>query len=172
MVAYRGHSSLNPELSQFIPSLSGPQAAPFNILISFLHPKTLHRVWSVGSTPTNALAFAANLSCLKDIFDRFWISFIQRGASFGSLRGASSELGAAVSIYLRWIACLGGKKTELSPLNDGTATGASRTTQQCITAWTRVGCVTFNNGGTATLRVSHYTTVHYGLNESRVRDFQ
>ena len=36
----------------------------------------------------------------------------------------------------------------------------------------RVGCVTFNNDGTATVRVSHYTTVHYGLNESRVRNVQ
>ena len=28
------------------------------------------------------------------------------------------------------------------------------------------------NGGTATVGVSHYTTVHYGLKESRVRNFQ
>ena len=54
-------STLNSH-SLLLPSLSGPQAAPFNIIISFLHPKTLHRVCSVGSTPTSALAFAANLS--------------------------------------------------------------------------------------------------------------
>ena len=40
--------------------------------------------------------------------------------------------------------CLLGNKSELSQLNDGTAT----------------------------VRVSDYTTVHYGLNESRVRNFQ
>ena len=40
--------------------------------------------------------------------------------------------------------CLLGNKSELSQLNDGTAT----------------------------VRVSHYTTVHCGLNESRVRNFQ
>ena len=28
------------------------------------------------------------------------------------------------------------------------------------------------NDGTATVRVSHYTTVHHGLNESMVRSFQ
>ena len=39
---------------------------------------------------------------------------------------------------------LGEKKSELSQLKDGTAA----------------------------VRVSHYTTVHYGLNESRVRNFQ
>ena len=40
--------------------------------------------------------------------------------------------------------CLLGNKSELSHLNDGTAT----------------------------VRVSHYTTVHYGLNESKVRNFK
>ena len=40
--------------------------------------------------------------------------------------------------------CLFGNKSDLSELNDGTAT----------------------------VRVTHYTTVHYGLNESRVRNFQ
>ena len=41
--------------------------------------------------------------------------------------------------------CLLGNKSELSQLKDST---------------------------TATVRVSHYTTVHYDLNESRVRNFK
>ena len=66
----------------------------------------------------------------------------------------------------------GKKESELSQLNDGTATVRVCTIQECITAWTRVGYVTFNNDDTTTVRVSHYTTVHYGLNEGRVRNFQ
>ena len=53
--------------------------------------------------------------------------------------------------------CLLGKNSELSQLNDGTATVRVWHYTQWVTARTRVGCVTFNNDGTVTVRVSHYT---------------
>ena len=147
MVADLGHSSLNPELSQFIvPKLFWPSSGTFqhhhqlstseDTALCLLGRLDTHQRASL----CGQLEFVSRISLIG-----FESRFFQRGASFGSLRGASSELGAAVSIYLRRIACLGKKKkSELSQLNDGTTT----------------------------VRVLHYTTVHYGLKESRVRNFQ
>ena len=146
VVAYLGHSSLNPELSKLIvPKLIWPSSGTFQHHHQFSTSEdTASCLLGRLDTHQHAslcgqLEFVSGTSLID-----FEFRFFQRGASFRSLRGASSELGAAVSIYLRWIACLGEKKNELSQLNDGTAT----------------------------VRVSHYTTVHYALNESRVRNFQ
>ena len=146
MVADLGHSSLNPEFSQFIvPKLFWPSSGTFqhhhqlstseDTASCLLGRLDTHQRASL----CGQLEFVSRISLIG-----FESRFFQRGASFESLRGASSELGAAVSIYLRRIACLRKKKSELSQLNDGTTT----------------------------VRVWHYTTVHYGLKESRVRNFQ
>ena len=39
-------------------------------------------------------------------------------------------------------------------------------------AWEKKSKLSQFNDGTAAVRVSHYTTVHYGLNKSRVLNFQ
>ena len=54
-------------------------------------------------------------------------------------------------------ACLLGNKSELSHLNNGTATVRVSHYTKCIVAWRRVGYVTFNNDSTALVRVAHYT---------------
>ena len=55
--------------------------------------------------------------------------------------------------------CLLGNKSELSHLNDGSATVRVLHYTQCIAAWRRIGYVTFNNDGTATVLVSHYSAL-------------
>ena len=126
MVADLGHSSLNPELSQFIvPKLFWPSSGTFqhhhqlstseDTASCLLGRLDTHQRASL----CGQLEFVSRISLIG-----FESRFFQRGASFGSLRGASSELGAAVSIYLRRIACLGKKKSELSQLNDGHYNGA------------------------------------------------
>ena len=145
VVAYLGHSFFNPELSQsIVPKLVWPSSGTFEHHHQVSTPKdtascllgrldTHQRARLCGQlefdSGTSLIGFESRFSARRLLRESSW---------------ASSELGAAVSIYLRRIACLGEKKSELSQLNDGTAT----------------------------MRVSHYTTVHYGLNESRVRIFQ
>ena len=41
-----------------------------------------------------------------------------------------------------------------------------------LPAWEKKSELSELNDGTATVRVSHYATVYYVLNESRVRNFQ
>ena len=110
--AYLSHSFLNPEISQFIVfKLIWPSGGTFNNII------TLH-------TQTPARQPLRPQLCVR-IFNRFCVSFCQRGALFGNPRGASSELGSTVD-------CLLGNKSELSHLNDCIATVRVSHSTQCI----------------------------------------
>ena len=123
VVAYHGHSSLNPELSQFIvPKLFWPSSGTFqhHHQLSTSEDTAPCLLGRLDTHQRASLCGQLELVSSTSLIG-FESRFFQRGASFGSRRGASSELGAAVSTYLRRIACLG-KKSELSQLNDGTIT--------------------------------------------------
>ena len=145
VVAYLGHSSLNPELSQFIvPKLIWPSSGTFqhhhqlstseDTASCLLGRLDTHQSASL----CGQLAFVSRTS-LKGFESRFFSAarpsrvFVERPRSLG--QQSASICGGLPA----W----GKQKSELSQLNDGTAT----------------------------VRVSHYTTVHYSLNESRVRNF-
>ena len=145
MVAYLGHSFLNPELSQFIvPKLIWPSSGTFQ------H----HRQLSISEDTASCLLgrldthqraslcgqleFVSRTSLIG--FESVFISAARPSGVFVERPRSLEQQSACICDGLpTW-----GKKCELSQLNDGTAT----------------------------VRVSHYTTVHYGLNESRVRNFQ
>ena len=146
MVAYLGHSSLNPELSQFIvPKLIWPSSGTFQ------HYHQLSTSEDTASCLLGRLDTHQRASLcgqLEFVSRTSLIGFESRFSARRVLRESSwNVLGAwSSSQHLSAVDCLfGGKtKSELSQLNDGTAT----------------------------VRVSYYTTVHYGLNESRVRNVQ
>ena len=144
VVAYLGHSSLNPELSQFIvPKLIWPSSGTFQ------HYRQLSTSEDTASCLLGRLdthqraSLCGQLECVSRTY---LIGFESRFSARRVLRESSwSVLGAwSSSQHLSAADCLLGEKSELSQLNESTAT----------------------------VRVSHYTTVHYGMNESRVRNFQ
>ena len=145
MVADLGHSSLNPELLQFIvPKLFWPSSGTFQ------HHHQLSTSKDSASCLLGRLDTHQRASLCGQLEFVSKTSLIGFESRFFSARRVLREsswslLGAwSSSQHLSAADCLLGKKSELSQLNDGTTT----------------------------VRVSHYTTVHYGLKESRVRNFQ
>ena len=146
VVAYLGHSSLNPELSQFIvPKLIWPSSDTFQ-----------HHQLSTSEDTASCLLGRLDTHQRASLCGQ--LEFVSRTSLIGfesRLFSATRPSGVFVerprSLEQQQSASICGglpawekKKSELSQLNDGTAT----------------------------VRVSHYTTVHYGLNESRVCNFQ
>ena len=84
--AHLSHSSLNPELSQFtVLKLIWPSSGTLQ-----------HHYQLTPADTSHANICGRNFECASLIgYEHF---LFQRGALFGSLRGAFSELGAAVSI--------------------------------------------------------------------------
>ena len=146
MVAYLGHSSLNPELSQFIiPKLIWPSSGIFQ------HHHQLSTSEDTASCLLGRLDTHQRASLcgqLEFVSRTSLIGFDSRFFSAARPSGVFVERPRNLEKQSASICCglpaWGKKKSELSQLNDGTAT----------------------------VRVSHYTTMHYGLNESRVRNFQ
>ena len=147
MVAYLGHSSLNPELSQFIvPKLIWPSSGTFQ------HHHQLSTSKDIASCLLGRLDTHQRASLcgqLEFVSRTSLIGFESR--FFSAARPSEVFVERPRSLEQQSASICGGlpawgkkKKSEFSQLNDGTAT----------------------------VRVSHYTTVHYGLNESRVRNFQ
>ena len=145
MVAYLGHSSLNPELSEFfVPKLIWPSSCTFQ---HHHHLSTSEDTASclLGRLDTHQraslcgqLEFVSRTSLIG--FESRFFSAARPSKVFVERPRNLKQHSASIC----GIACLGKKKSELSQLNVGTAT----------------------------VRVSHYIIVHYGLNESRVRSFQ
>ena len=144
MVAYLGHSSLNPELSQFIvPELFWPSSGTFQ------HHHQLSTSEDTASYLLGRLDTHQRASLcgqLEFVSRTFFIGFESRVFSAARPSGVFVERPRSLEQQSASI-CGGlpawGKKSELSQLNNGTTT----------------------------VRVSHYTTVYYGLKESRVRNF-
>ena len=146
MVAYLGHSSLNPELSQFIvPKLIWPSSGTFqhhhqlstseDTASCLLGRLDTHQRASL----CGQLEFVSRTS-LIGFESRFFSAARPSGVFVERPRSLEQQSASICDGLPAW----GGKKSGLSQLNDGTAT----------------------------VRVSHYTTAHYGLNNSRVRNFQ
>ena len=116
-----------PSLSSYsslFPSLSCPQAAPFNIIFSFLHPQTPHRVsclLALLDTHQRASLYTANL---EFVFKTSLIGFESRIFSARRVLWESSwsVLGAwSSSQHPSVVDCLIRNTSELSQLNDGIA---------------------------------------------------
>ena len=145
VVAYLGHSSLNPELSRFIvPKLIWPSSGTFQ------HHRQLSTSEDTASCLLGRLDTHQRASLcgqLEFVSRTYLIGFESRFFSAARPSGVFVERPRSLEQQSASI-CGGlpawGKKSELSQLNESTAT----------------------------VRVSHYTTVHYGMNESRVRNFQ
>ena len=144
MVAYLGHSSLNPELSQFIvPELFWPSSGTFQ------HHHQLSTSEDTASYLLGRLDTHQRASLcgqLEFVSRTFLIGFESR--VFSAARPSGVFVERPRSLEQQSASICGGlpaweKKSELSQLNNGTTT----------------------------VRVSHYTTVYYGLKESRVRNF-
>ena len=145
VVAYLGHSSLNPELSQLIVlKLIWPSSATFQHHYQLSTSKDttsclLGRLDTHQRTSLcGQLEFVSRTSPIG-FESRFFTGARPSGVFVERRRSLEQQSASICGGLPAW-----GKKTELSQLNDGNAT----------------------------VRVSHYTTVHYGLNESRVRNFQ
>ena len=146
VVAYLGHSSLNPELSQYIvPKLVWPSSGTFqhhhqlstseDTASCLLGRLDTHQRASL----CGQLEFVSRTS-LIGFESRFFSAVRFSGVFVERSRSLEQQSASICGRLTAW----GKKKSELSQLN----------------------------GGTATVRVSHYTTVHHGLIESRVRNFQ
>ena len=145
MVVYLVHSSLNPELSQFIvPKLIWPSSGTFQ------HHHQLSTSEDTASCLLGRLDTHQRASLCGQLEFVSRTSFIgYEPRFFSAARPSGVFVERPRSLEQQSASICGGlpaweKKSELSQLNDGPAT----------------------------VRVSHYTTVHYNLNESRVRNFQ
>ena len=133
VVAHLSHSSLHPELSQFIVfKLIWPSSDAFQYVIVSLHPQTPHRVCSVGSTAVRAPIFAANFECvlrtsLIGVEAHFFRAMSYSGVFVERPRSLEQQSAFAVN-------CLLENKIDLSHLNDGTATVRVSHYTQCIAA--------------------------------------
>ena len=146
VVAYLGQSSLNPELSQFIvPKLIWPSSGTF---------QHHHQISTSEDTAScllgrlNTHQRASLCGQLEFVSKTSLIGFESR--FFSAARPSGVFVERPRSLEQQSASICGGLPAwgkfffELSQLNDGTAT----------------------------VRVSRYTTVHYGLDESRVRNSQ
>ena len=145
VVAYLGHSSLNPELSQFIvPKLLWPSSGTFQHHHQLSTPEDT--AWCLlGRLDTHQraslcgqLEFVSRTS-LVGFESRFFSAARRSGVFVERPRSLEQQSASICGGLPAWKT-----KRESSQLNDGTAT----------------------------VRVLHYTSLRYGLTESRVRNFQ
>ena len=145
MVAYLGHSSLNPELSQFIvPNVFWPSSGTFQ----------RHHQLST---------FEDTASCLLGRLDTH-----QRASLCGRLEFVSRT--SLIGFESRFFSAA--RPSGVFVKRPRSLEQQSASIYGGLPAWEKKSELSQLNDGTAMVRVSHYTTVHYGLKESTVRNFQ